>query len=109
MFQWVVGGVVLLGLGAIALHSKFTPVSEKVKKGDSVFVPPSALGPVDPVTGAADASRFLSGFLATSIKVTNVVPISKSEATGSVVGLSPLVKFPLLAVTKIERNGKQFT
>jgi len=108
MLPWIVAGAAAAGFGGLALYSALTPTAKKVKKGDSVFVPPTALVPVDP-TGASDASRFLSGFIASSIKVTNITPTANGEAMGSVVGLSPPVKFKLAEVTKIERNGKVFT
>ncbi len=112
MFAIFLVGATLLAFGGIALASSTTPTGNKVQPGDSVFVPPSALSLVD-VTNAndsADLSRFLAGFIQTSIKVTRVIPTAGTPfAIGTVIGLSPPVKFPLANVTLIERDGQQFT
>jgi len=114
MFPVIVATGAGLIFGGLALYSVLKPTAQKVKKGDSVFVHPSALVPVDPSV-FGDLSRFISGYMSTSVKVDNVMPTGPSDPTGpdnaigSIAGLSPPVKFSLKSVTLIQRNGKQFT
>jgi hypothetical protein len=101
--------VAVVGIGVTALLEGRS-TGEKVKNGDSVFVNATSLRPLSGSPVDIDALRvFLSGFLATNVKVTSVAIGPNKTAVGNIIGLSPSVLFDLSAVTRIERDGKQFT
>lgn len=102
----------LLAFGGIALASGATPTGSKVLQGDNVFVPPAAVGLVDPnnAQDVADLARFMTGFLNPTVKVNNVIPAAGTgTAVGSVIGLNPPVRIQLANVTLIERDGQTFS
>ena len=99
----------VLGVLALVGYEKTRTTGSKVKDGDSVFVNAMSLRPMSGTTPDMLALKtFLDGFMATNVKVSNVVRsgISPGDATGQIIGFeAAAVMFPLSAVTVIDRNG----
>lgn len=103
---------VAIGAVGYAVKDKLYPTAAKVRNGDAVFVNVTAvsLGAGATEEQKAGMKKFLDGFMASQIKITDVqVNREKMSGTGSIVGIPAPIVFPLSAVTKIERGGKQFT
>ncbi len=111
MFGLVLAVIAVGTFGVMAISSAVKSTGSKVEQGDTVTVPVQAVGLIDPgdARGLADLSKFLGGFLQTTVKVQNVIPDGTGRAIGTVVGLAPPVKFSLASVVSITRDGKTFT
>ncbi len=96
--------------GVVALTSSLRSTGSKILQGDSVLVPLSQIQLVQAATtnDAADLQRFMSGFLQANVKVLNVIPAG-DFAIGSIIGLSPPVKFPVASAISILRDGQVIT
>ncbi len=110
MWGVIIGASAVVAFLTIVVKESLTSTAAKVQNGDSVFVPMSAIVPNNTADQAA-FNVFTASLQGVTTKVTNVTidPTAKTTATGSLIGLSPPVRFPLAMVTKIERNGVQFT
>lgn len=112
MWTAIIAAGAAIAFVGIAAKEVLTPTASKVKTGDAVFVNVTAvsLGAGATEEQKAGMKRFLDGFMAAQIKITDVqINREKQSGTGSIVGIPAPVVFPLSAVTKIERDGKQFT
>jgi hypothetical protein len=101
----ITAGLAFVGLG---VRSVLQTTGDKVEAGDSVFLPTNALMAVDPVA-AVNLVGFLAGITVPLVRVNGVIPDGKGGAIGSLASFAPPVKFFLVSVARIERNGVQFT
>ncbi len=100
----VIVAVVAVG-GYIGISEMNKTTGEKVKAGDSVFVPLDQISALNPVDGAP-LGAFLKGFTSMVAKVTNVIPGATHELmTGNIIGFPGGVSFPRQSVASIDRNG----
>lgn len=107
MFGIIVIAAVVIGGGIIAAIEVNKTTGEKVKTGDSVFVPLEQLTTVNPVA-QIPLRAFLTGFTSLVAKVSGVIPgATPSMLTGNIVGFPDSVTFPRNAVASIDRNGSR--
>lgn len=112
MFGLVLAVVAVGTFAALAAASALQGTAAKIQAGDTVKVPVTGLALVDGASAVDQAALtlFLAGFSQQQATITNVVPAAGTDfGIGSIIGLSPPVKFHLSAVTSIVRNGTVIT
>jgi hypothetical protein len=110
MFGLLLAAGSVVAFGAIALASAVRSTGSKLIQGDTALVPLTQvqLVQVGNAGDAADLLRFSQGFAKVNVNVINVIPAG-DFAIGTIIGLSPPVKFPLAAVISITRDGQVLT
>ena len=112
MFGYIVAAVTAGAFAIISAIELSKATGDKVQEGDTVFIRGEKIRLVDTndIAGLATLKTFLSGVVATAVRVTNV-HIQKGSTgpifTGTVIGFPDLVTFDKQDVTAIDRNGRR--
>lgn len=105
MFGIILLAAVVIGGGYIVVTESNKTTADKLKPGDAAFVNASSIA-VGSSADDAQLKAFLAGFMAVTVRVSNVVAdTTKKLGHGTIIGFGPTVSFPLDAIASIDRNG----